>query len=248
MKQYKNILAFTVAVIMCSSVRAQVNITPPSLPPDVHEPRTLKDYERLVKEDKYALPWEPIQEKNILFKKRVWRVLDVQEQGNEVFGINQETDDQSRLMNILINGFFEGKYNAYNAVDSRLATKLSREEFTGLLSTGNKHTKGTFNPQICSKIRIIEDWLFLEKEHKMVVRTWCIAPIMQVVNADGTIAEQPAFLLYYPEIRNYLAAHLVYNGKVATGINWDQLFEGRNFKSKIEKVSGYPEPHIPPSE
>lgn len=179
-----------------------------------------------VGEEAYALPWKPIQEKDITWKKRVWLTIDMNDTKNFSLSNNREIPNNSRLSNILFAGFMSGAYKAYSANDDRFITELSRQEVISKGSLG-------FNPQHVIKFRIKEDWIFLAAERRMAVRIVGIAPLMEVTATDGTVTEQPMFWLYYPEIRNYMAKQKVYGG---TG-NWDEYFEGRNFSSHIDKTS-----------
>lgn len=199
------------------------------------EPQTAADIDKLTPQDTYSLPWESIKEDNILWKKRVWRDIRVQDTENKIFRFNAETNGKD-LINILIGGVINGKYKAYSGAEDRFVTALSKEEFIGILTPEVAGSGLVFNPQKVSAYRIKEDWLFLAKEHKMVVRILGIAPVVPVTYSDGSSTEQPVFWLYYPDIRNYLAEHKVYAGVEAKDINWDQLFESRNFKSRIDKV------------
>lgn len=180
-------------------------------------------------EDAYALPWNMIAESDILWKKRVWRDIDATAETNKLFN---GSNDRS-LATILADGFFKGIYKAYGAADDRFTTTLTRQDFISLLAPGSQG----FNPAQVTKYRIKEDWLFLAKEHKIVVRIIGIAPLHEVAGIDGKAMEQPAFWLYYPDIRNYLSQQKVAGNTQPQIQNWDQLFESRAFSSDIIKVS-----------
>ena len=198
------------------------------------EPQTAEDINKLAPEDTYSLPWGQITETNILWKKRVWREIDINEAGNEAF---QHKPDAPDFANMLMGAIGSGTIKAYDAEDGgRFSKEFSSAQFTELMTGGNSPANN-FSPEKVIKYRFKEDWLFLEKEHKMVVRIIGIAPVMKVTNPDGTSSEQEVFWLYYPNIRNFLAQHPANTGDAIKKLNWDELFESRNFKSKIVKVS-----------
>ena len=197
-------------------------------------PQTAEDINKLAPEDTYALPWAQIMEDNILWKKRVWREIDIKEAGNEAFQHKQDAPD---FANMLIGGVGSGTIKAYDAEDGgRFSKEFSSAQITELM-TGGISPANNFSPEKVIKYRFKEDWLFLEKEHKLFVRIVGIAPVIKVTNPDGTSSEREVFWLYYPYIRNYLAQHPANTGDDIMKLNWDELFESRNFKSKIVKVS-----------
>jgi hypothetical protein len=232
------IAATCLLLIQGSMVYAQNNVVP-ALPPDGVAPTTINDYNNLIANDTYALPWGPIKESNILWRKRAWRDIDIQQPGNEFFANND------CLAKIMLAGFFEGKYKLYSGANDRFTIQLDKADIMSLLTPGNKNDSLIFKPNEVTRYRIKEDWLFLKQEHRLVVRIAGIAPLAHSTQPDGTITDQPAFWVYHPETRYYFASYKVV-GKETEPQNWDQLFEGRKFASTITKASGWPDPHMPP--
>jgi hypothetical protein len=113
---------------------------------------------------------------------------------------------------------------------------LTNEELKKMLNPTSQDVVSVFKAEQITKFRIKEDWLFLEKENKMVVRIVGIAPVKEITNPDGTISDRPVFWLYYPDCRNYLAMRPITLHDAPGVQNWDQLFMGRSFNSKIDKV------------
>jgi gliding motility associated protien GldN len=187
--------------------------------------------------DPYALPWNTIQEKNILWKKRVWRTIDTRKTGNDVFSGTLGQHRATPLATLLINGVLTGACKAYNPEDDRFTKVFTREELMASINLPLQGKASDFNAEQVTKYLIKEDWLFLEKENKMVVRMVGIAPVKETTNPDGTITFQPLFWLYYPNCRSYLAAQPLVVNNVPAVQNWDQLFISRNFSSTIDKVS-----------
>ncbi len=225
---------------------SQYSITPAKLPASFHAPVTVSDYDQLKPQGSYAIPWVYVHEADILWKKRVWREIDVKDKGNKGFGGDEATINSS-LFSIMVEGFNSGAYKAYDAADDRFTKQLTKEEFARLTSPGSQMPVPGFNAAMVTKFKIKEDWLFQRNENKLEVRIVGIAPVMEMKNQDGTVSEQPLFWLYYPEIRTWLAAHKVQGNKADEYMDWDHLFELRKFVCTLEKVSGYPEPHMPPT-
>lgn len=180
-----------------------------------------QDVSAYVSEGVYALPSQQIQMSNIAWQKRMWRDIDARKLENRAF---------DKLATVLVEGFLKGAYKAYSAADDRFTTELTREQFNELL------TSRGFNPATVNKYRIKEDWLFLKNENRLEVRIFGIAPIRESSTSDGPALPQPAFWLYYPDTRNFLAQQKVVSKETPYILNWDKLMEGRHFNSDIDKV------------
>ena len=199
--------------------------------------------------------WQPIREADILWKKRVWREIDTREKQNVGFRYaGDENTGGGYFIEILLDGIKRGKIKAYSNMDDRFTTELTKEQViqqtagkddtarvydptTDTYSLRVTHTD--FNPELVTKFRIKEDWIFDRNEGKMVVRIAGIAPLIDIYGDDGSFrASRPMFWLYYPDCRDYLSQYEVVNplNDVAR-YTWDEFFESRMFASKIIKIS-----------
>jgi len=189
--------------------------------------------EQYVTEDKtYALPWERLPEKNILWQRRVWREINVTSAGHAAFS---KEHSGNNLASILLQGAFDGKIKAYSTADDRFTKELSRDELIAQLTPGKDNP--LYNPANVDEYSIKEDWLFLKDENKLIVRILGIAPVGNVKIKDGVTLHEPLFWIYYPDAREFLAQQ-----KNAAGVSWDQVFEGRSFTSHAVRGS---EPRYP---
>lgn len=230
----KRVLSFAVVlVLVCSNLFAQ-------MPTEVDEHEygvpQLQEVSGYQSSAAYQLPWTPIAEKDVTWKKRVWRDIDVNDAQNKAFANDKSNPGNSNLVSILLEGIFSGKIKAYDPILQNWTKEYSKAELIALMSPG-KGSDGWDLTQV-SKYEIKEDWLFIKDKGQLVVRIAGLMPMRKVKGADGQITEQPMFLLYYPDIRNYLAQHKVLaGGQIYEGKNWDELFEGRSFVSTIVKVN-----------
>ncbi len=210
------------ALLLLTGIAASAQNSAPVVPASDRQQQLFnQDVSAYVSEGAYALPWQQIQMSNIAWQKRMWRDIDARKLENRAF---------DKLATVLVEGFLKGAYKAYSAADDRFTTELTREQFIELL------TSRGFNPATVTKYRIKEDWLFLNKENELVVRIVGIAPVREVAGPDGTVTSQPAFWLYYPDTRNFLAEQKVVSKENPYVLNWDKLVEGRHFNSDIDKV------------
>jgi len=204
-------------------------------------------YEKIAEKQRVALPYDHIREADVLWQKRVWRVIDTQEKMNLPF-----VNPQEPFINVLLHIIQENPdvqifdkddfYNESfaNEIRERLSSVDTVEVYDyDLDEYVEQVTQNEFNPEDFSMFRLKEDWLFDEETSMMVCRILAIAPIRDVRNEDGSVRGQEAlFWIYYPEIRKYLVKYEASNPfNDALRMNWQQVFEQRYFSSYVMKES-----------
>jgi gliding motility associated protien GldN len=200
------------------------------------------------------IPYQPIREADVLWKKRVWREIDTREKQNEVFRYpGDENTGGGLFIEIIVDALKKGKIKAYSNFDDRFTTALTKDALIEIVSgktdtitvtdeNGNDIKKvihKDFNPDVVTKYRLKEDWIFDRNLGKMVVRIVGLAPYQDIPNEDGSYrGSQAMFWLYYPDIRGLLAQYEVFNpDNDVDRMTWEEWFEGRHFSSRIIKVS-----------
>ncbi len=201
------------------------------------------------------IPWQYVREADVLWKKRVWREIDMFEKQN--IGFRYQGDENTgggMFVEILFDAIKRGKVSAYSNFDDRFTTKLTKEQVLEQLSgrvdsmtqddpiTGQPVTKvfrRDFRPEDVISIALKEDWIFDRNQGKMVVRIVGIAPKIITRTETGDIKGlQTMFWLNYSELRPILASYEVFNPQNDIArYTWDEFFESRQFASKITKVS-----------
>lgn len=199
--------------------------------------------------------WQGVRENDVMWKKRVWREIDTREKQNMAFRYpGDEQTGGGYFIEIVLDAVKKGKIKAYSNLDDRFTTALSKEQILELLmgrmdtiyvtdpitqEEVMKVTRKEFNPDVVTKYRIKEDWIFDRNLGRMTTRIIGIAPIQDIYNEDGTFrASQAVFWLYYPHIREMLAQYEVFNPENDVArMTWDDFFEGRYFSSRIIKTS-----------
>jgi len=203
---------------------------------------------RTILKERKPLAYAPVQERDILWEKRVWRVLDLRQKMNQQF-----TAPESQFCEILINGIKEGKLNAFSPEDEKFSFPLPFDE---LLNTVEKIdsveivdpetfisswevVRESLNPQDIKKIRIKEIWYVDSKTSQLKVRILGIAPVLEVFDDFGNVLyEKPLFWIHYSSSRAFLAQHqVVQQGNARPTISWEDQLERRFFASTIYKVS-----------
>jgi gliding motility associated protien GldN len=204
-----------------------------------------------------VLGWQHLREADVLWKRRVWREIDVREKQNMAF--RYPGDDETGggyFIEILMDAVKKGKIKAYSTFsDDRFTTAYTKDQVMELLAgkkdttkvidpiTGQETftiTNRDFDPERVIKYRLKEDWLFDRNLGRMVSRIIGIAPIVTVVDPNTGEARGTSALMwiYYPEAREVLAQYEVFNPENDVNrMNWDDFFEGRFFSSKIIQTS-----------
>lgn len=201
-------------------------------------PRTVKDIERLSPQDTYALPWAVIPDSNIVWKRRVWRTIDVSAKGNEPLMFDKNNQVDNNFINILVQGVFNNRYKAYSGANDRFTDELPQSAFIGLIAGGITGADTGFRVGLVTRYRIMEDWMLVKNEKQIIARLVGIAPLYNTAGADGALKEVAAFWVYYPDARSFMSEHRILTGTAdQQEMNWDRFLDRRKFNSVAEKMS-----------
>jgi hypothetical protein len=159
--------------------------------------------------------WDIIKYEDVVWKKRVWRTIDV---NNEINRPLTGKSLNTSFAEVLYAGAANNTYGVY-----------SDERFNQFAQNDLKTLKNKYALSSVTSYRIKEDWI-MTKDNQMHVRIIAIAPILTV---NGT--EETPLWFYYPDTRKYLYDHKIPGSEIA---DLEEFFEGRFFSSKIEKESG----------
>ncbi len=254
----KIVLKFFVLLVMGLFVTPSVYCQPPQgattetgVPgaevPDVDKP--LDDIvEKRIIDDRRVLPYQHLREADVMWEKRIWRVIDIREKMNLPFAYPEKP-----FFSILMDAAINGDITVYSTEDDKFSAKLEPDEVASM--GANVDTVITFdpetyeeqiqivrndlNPEDVKRFRIKEVWFFDEQTSTMQVRILGIAPLIDVKDDNGNFRyEKPMFWIYYPDTRETLARHKVFMpGNDASPITWEDLMEMRFFSSYIYKSS-----------
>jgi gliding motility associated protien GldN len=181
----------------------------------------------------HAAEWPQIKEKDVPWKKRVWRDIDLKDKENALFANTGSNSNTVPFMDMVLQGIKDGRLGAYKASNDRLDTKLSYDELQKeIIQPG----KTAFDPKQVVKYEIKEDWVYDRVRKKMTVLIIAIAPMREVKTATGEITYEPMFWISYSSDKGYLATQPIANSAPNDGSTWYDVFERRSFKSKITKV------------
>ncbi len=195
-----------------------------------------------------VLAYQELNERDILWQKRIWRVIDTREKMN--LGFNYP---DMPFFQILMDGVASGELTAYDPIDDKFTTPLTNEallESTSRIDTILIPDPVTFeetyrivetrlDPNSVKRFRLKEIWYFDSKHSTMKVRILGIAPIQDVYDEQNNfLYERPVFWIYYPHAREYLAQFPAFNPwNDNNTMSWEDLMEMRFFSSFIIKQS-----------
>lgn len=205
-------------------------------------------WEKNISERQY-LSYQKVREADVFWSKRIWRIIDIREKQNLIFGC-----PDNRLAEILHKAALAGVLKAYdNSVVNGDQFKMemtieslekigTNDETIELMDAETfeyvqASVHEVFDFSKVTKFKIKEDWFFNSATSTMEVRIIGIAPMMAVFDDNGLyLGDETLYWLYYPDLRPILAKIEAYNmGNNAVRLSWDDIFEARYFSSYIYK-------------
>jgi gliding motility associated protien GldN len=208
------------------------------------------------------IPYKFLREADVMWTKRVWRVIDLHEKINHpLYYPTAKIGDRMSLIDLLLWGINTEGLTAYNTDNDQFSQPLSRTQIetnfgavekpiTYTDENGQEQTKNIKGEIISSEIKqywLKEDWFFDRQHSSMDVRIIGLSPIrFYVKEAQGgdtggdaaDIRRAYVFWIYFPEARRILANHEVFNEfNDAERRTFDDIFFKRKFNSYIIKIS-----------
>ncbi len=194
------------------------------------------------------LSYPAVREADLLWEKRVWRVIDTREKINLPFRYPKQP-----LITILTEAVESGRLQAYSTENDEFSLPLSQDDLSRMLyrvdtvpifdiETGEEVyqiVKDELNPEDVKRYRLKEHWYFDTRSSTLQVRILGIAPLIEEYDDNGNFKyERPLFWVYFPKARELLAhIPLPVDGLAYSPMSWADLFDMRKFSSYITKAS-----------
>ena len=164
--------------------------------------------------DSRVIEYEPLSEHDVMWQRRIWRVIDTREKINQPF-----RNEDRAFFTILQDMAMEGEITVFK--DEKFKEPMDADDLTSILNridtvlvydpeTYEEQitiTENPLDPASIQRYRVKEVWFFDKKTSTVKVRILGIAPIQDRFD-DTTgefLYEAPLFWAYYPKARYGLA-------------------------------------------
>ncbi len=202
------------------------------------------------------IPYVELREADILWAKRIWRIVDMKEKINQVF-YYPETPDQGRknLITVLMEGIREtGNITAYNpdvddmftqpmTVEQVMKEKMTRTKVVQVfdevsMEMVDSEVQDTIQNYDITRFEIKEEVFFDKQRSVLETRILGICPLVEEFRNGEFVGYKKLFWVYFPEARAVLAQSEVYNRhNDVHRLTFDDVFWKRMFSSTITKES-----------
>ncbi len=206
-------------------------------------------YKRELLGTREVIPYDNIREADVFWEKRIWRNIDFREKINLPF-----TWPVDPFVQVVYDAVATGELKAYSPLydDFREGTEIPPDQIINKYNRTDTllimddityeektiYVENIFDYKTVQKIQIKEDWVFDEETSTMVVRIIGLTMIRDRLDltTGEVLGQEPMFWIYYPDLRNIIIRHEVFNEKnSARTLTFEDIFEMRLFNSYIVK-------------
>lgn len=240
---------------MIFTLMALLFVLPSFAQPGRGMPGSSPDDDKLTRQ---PMDYQYVREADLMWSKRIWRVIDLREKINLPLGYPKtNTRDRMSLMDVIWNAaskersltlYANDEFTEIRTVEeaeklggARIDTMLVPED-SPPYNLVEKPIKIEFETEKVIQYRIKEDWFFDKQRSVMEVRIIGIAPIVYATDDKGAIREggetKPLFWVYFPDVRWLLSKYEAFNVQNdAQSRSFDDIFQKRLFNSYVMKES-----------
>jgi len=252
---WKSIFLTASAVFITLSTFAQANLLNAKRPEEVG----IRTEEQVIADNDSPLPYGYVDDRDILWSKTVWEIVDLDERVNFPFYYPIDTvdigADRRSLYDVLMKNVRSGRLKDIY-VDSYFTEKRTLDDLTATLTKIDTTDAGfeqynageTVSPEYINRRDLsaadIEEWhikgvwYFDKRQGELKYRLLGIAPAAPDVNFIDDPNQPPVelFWVWYPSVRQILHEAKVFNGRnSARPFSFDHLLNSRRFNATIYK-------------
>jgi len=202
------------------------------------------------------IPYAPVREADVMWKRRIWRIIDLREKINLplYYPLNNDVNGLRSLTNVIYKAVTEEvSLRVYSSaaddfsqeVTPSEVKKMTEKSYEKVIPSMMDPTVDTtiiitesFSPNRVKKILLKEEWFFDKQRSVLDVRILGIGfPIDKIDAATGEVKGfSTLFWVYFPEARKSLAKQDVFNRQnPQERRSFDDIFWKRQFSSYITK-------------
>lgn len=253
MKNFKKLFFTICALVVTSVMFAQNNILNARMAAEIGD----ESIEEIYAKSDGPIPYEYVNDRDIIFQKKVWEVLPLDQRQNLVFYYPlEETIDRKPLWNVLkdavmnkkINEVYEDENFKFKLNIKELESKFMRIDTTEVgkeqyMLEGKIDKQYIYTTEIkpgdVKEFRTMGMWYLDRNAGELKYRLLAIAPVVTDIATKGEDFEQavPLFWIFFPDARETLYNTYAFNEKnPAMKMNFDYLFNARKFSGTIYKT------------
>ena len=212
-------------------------------------------YDQIHVNEKKPIPYYPVREADVAWRKRIWRMMDLRQKINQPF-YYPETPQKGwkNFMTVIMDAIREGTITAYDPTNDdqflvpltyqEIENKFSKVDTVPIVDPNNPQriirydvVKEDFRSSDVQRLKIKEEWFFDKQRSVMDVRILGICPVKNLYDDNGEFfGLQDMFWIYFPEARPVFAQAEVFNRhNGAERRTYDELFWKRKFGSYVYK-------------
>ena len=215
-----------------------------------------KAYDGVFKREHIAsrkpIPYAPIREADVMWKRRITRYIDLREKMNLplYFPIGNDVNGLRSLTNVLYKAVTEEvSLRVYSSATDDFSVELTPGDVKKITEKSFEKTvpssldpsvdsvitvTESFSPNRVKKLMIKEEWFFDKQRSVLDVRILGISLLYEQEDKDK--GDQPIFWVYFPEARTLLAKYDAFNRQnPSERRSFDDIFWKRQFSSYIVK-------------
>ena len=211
-------------------------------------------YDRSTISQMQPIPYVPLREADVIWSKRIWRVIDMREKMNQPFYYPKTPQSGWKsFITIIMDALKEGTITAYSTAEDQFLNPITYKELMDKLESKQKVTlqrpddpdqtfdttiSKSFYAEDVKKFRIKEDWVFDKQRSQLEGRILGICPLRESYDENNNYrGDEPMFWIYFPECRKILATKEQFNlhNGTAARLSYDDVFMKRMFSSYIYK-------------
>jgi gliding motility associated protien GldN len=212
-------------------------------------------FDQIHLQDKKPIPYYPVREADVIWQKRIWRIMDLRQKMNHPF-YYPETPQKSwkNFMTVIMDAIREGTITAYDPSKDdqflvpytyqEIEKKYNKTDTVPVYDPNNPQrilryevVNEDFRSTDVQRIKLKEEWFFDKQRSQMDVRILGICPVINLYDENGSFfGLQEMFWIYFPEARPIFSQAIVFNrNNAAEKRTYDELFWKRMFGSYVIK-------------